>query len=112
MYAKCTNFVNADLIAQGLSPLRPEAAALRAGRLVLQEIDRFRKENADFAFETTLSGKAHLKIIEELKTSGYGVQFFYLWLPRVELSLSRVAGRVMADITFPSRTFDEGMRGL
>jgi predicted ABC-type ATPase len=56
-YANCTNFVNADLIAQGLSPLAPEAAAIRAGRLVLEEVERYRQSGADFALETTLSNR-------------------------------------------------------
>lgn len=34
------HFVNADLIARGLSPLRPELAALAGGRLFLTELDR------------------------------------------------------------------------
>ena len=37
-YADCKNFVNADLIAQGMAPFSPETAAFRAGRLVLNEI--------------------------------------------------------------------------
>ena len=94
-YAKCTNFVNADLIAQGIAPLRPESASIRAGRLVLREIEQYRWQNVDFAFETTLSGRAHLRVIHTLKESGYAIHYFYLWLPTVELSLSRIAGRVM-----------------
>ena len=50
------HFVNADLIASGLSPLRPELATLAAGRLFLAELDRLAKARVDFAFETTLSG--------------------------------------------------------
>ena len=37
-YAHCKNFVNADLIAGGISPLDPDAAAFRAGRLMVEEI--------------------------------------------------------------------------
>jgi len=50
------HFVNADLIASGLSPLRPEVAAVAAGRLFLKELDRLAKARLDFAFESTLSG--------------------------------------------------------
>ena len=56
-YADCRNFVNADLIAQGVSPFSPEAAAFRAGRLMLDEIELLAKRNEDFGFETTLSGR-------------------------------------------------------
>lgn len=36
--AACPVFVNADLIAAGLSPFAPEKAAIRAGRLMLEEL--------------------------------------------------------------------------
>ena len=58
--ARVVHFVNADLIAGGLSPLRPELAALTAGRLVLAELDRLAKSKQNFAFETTLSGPVYL----------------------------------------------------
>jgi predicted ABC-type ATPase len=70
LYASCTNFINADLIAQGVSPLRPEAAAVRAGRLMLEEIERYRKQGIDFSFETTLSGKTQLAVVKALKNTG------------------------------------------
>jgi predicted ABC-type ATPase len=54
------HFVNADLIAGGLSPLRPELAALAAGRIFLKELDRLAKSRADFAFESTLSGLVYV----------------------------------------------------
>lgn len=38
--AACPVFVNADLIAAGLSPFEPERAALQAGRLTLEAIAR------------------------------------------------------------------------
>src|SRR5437588_7865964 len=49
-YANCTNFVNADLIAQGMSPFSPEAAAIRAGRLMLTEIRFFSRRGASLWF--------------------------------------------------------------
>jgi predicted ABC-type ATPase len=93
-FADCKNFVNADLIAQGISPFSPEAAALRAGRLMLDEIADLAKQRADFGFETTLSGHSHLKLLRDLKNIGYQLNIFYLWLPRVELALDRVRTRV------------------
>jgi len=94
-YAKCPNFVNADLIAQGLSPFDPRIAAIKAGRLVLSRIHDFTKSGSDFGFETTLSGRTHLNLFRTLKTGGYRVHIFFLWLPGVELSLLRIKGRVV-----------------
>ncbi len=54
--AGVVHFVNADLIAGGLSPLKPELASIAAARTVLREVDRMVGERMDFAFETTLSG--------------------------------------------------------
>jgi predicted ABC-type ATPase len=93
-YADCPNFINADLIAQGVSPFSPESAAVRAGRLMLQEIDHSARRGVDFGFETTLSGRAHLNLIRFLKHHRYTVSIFYLWLPAVEVALSRVRERV------------------
>jgi len=56
-YADCKNFINADLIALGVSPFSPEAAAFRAGRLMLEEINRYVERGEDFGFETTLAGR-------------------------------------------------------
>lgn len=94
-YAKCPNFVNADLIAEGVSPFSPEAAAFRAGRMMLDEIEFLARRGADFGFETTLSGRTHLTLISDLKRRRYLVHLFFLWVPTVELALSRVKGRVM-----------------
>ena len=62
-YAHCPNFVNADLFAQAFAPFSPERAALKAGKLLLNEIHRLADEGADFAFETTLSGKAYVSFL-------------------------------------------------
>lgn len=93
-YADCSNFVNADLIAQGVSPFSPEAAAFRGGRLMLGEIEQYAERQADFGFETTLSGRTHLNLIRDLKKRGYLVHVYFLWVSGVELVLSRIRGRV------------------
>lgn len=93
-YAQCKNFVNADLIAQGVAPFSPEAAAFRAGRLMLDEIAGFAKRRLDFGFETTLAGRAHLELIRGLQKQGYAAHFFFLWLPSAELAITRVKDRV------------------
>ena len=116
-YVHCKNFINADLIAQGVSPFSPEAAAFRAGRLMLEEIDYYAKRGANFGFETTLSGRSYLSLIRRLKKRGYEVYFFYLWVPSVELALLRIRGRVSlgghdvpaADVR---RRFDRSIRNF
>jgi predicted ABC-type ATPase len=94
-YAECKNFINADLIAQGVAPFSPEAVAFRAGRLMLEEINHYVKRGEDFGFETTLSGRSYLGLIRRLKKLGYRVHFFFLLVPTVDLALTRVRGRVM-----------------
>jgi len=94
-YAECKNFINADLIALGLSPFSPETAAFPAGRLMLEEIQRFAKRGDDFSFETTLSGITYINLIRRLRAQGYAVHIFFLWVPRAELSLSRIRDRVL-----------------
>lgn len=69
-YAKCENFVNADLIAQGLSPFSPAAAGIKAGRLLLKQIHEFAERRVDFAFETTLAGKTYVSLLRRLKQRG------------------------------------------
>lgn len=92
--AKCPRFLNADLIAAGLSPFSPEMAALKAGRLMLQEIDAGVARGESFAFETTLSGLAYLRHIRVWRAAGYHVSLFFLSLPSAELAVSRVRQRV------------------
>jgi len=87
--------VNADLIAQGMSPFSPEAAAVRAGRLMLSEIRFFARRRVTFAFETTLSGRSYLRLIRQLKTQGYKVHFFFLAVKSVDVALLRVKDRVL-----------------
>ena len=88
------HFVNADLIASGLSPLRPELGALTAGRLVLRELDRLAKARQDFAFESTLSGLAYLSRFKRWKAAGYRVEIVYLRLSSPRLAFRRIAARV------------------
>ncbi|PYK97330.1 MAG: Zeta toxin family protein, partial [Verrucomicrobia bacterium] len=68
------HFVNADLIASGLSPLRPELAAIAGGRLFLAKLDRLAHARADFAFETTLSGLIYLQRLKRWKAAGYRIE--------------------------------------
>ena len=92
--ARVVHFVNADLIASGLSPLRPELAALAGGRLFLAELDRLARARADFAFETTLSGLGYLRRLKRWKTAGYNIEIIFLRLASPRLALRRIAARV------------------
>jgi predicted ABC-type ATPase len=93
-YVNCPNFVNADLIAQGLAPFEPRAAAIKAGKLVLQQIHEYARRGVDFAFETTLSGKSYARLLSELKSKGYALHLFFLWIPSPELATARIKDRV------------------
>lgn len=92
--AGIVHFVNADLLAAGLSPLKPELAALAAGKLVLKELDRLAKSRVDFAFESTLSGQTYLARLSRWKKEGYRIEIVFLRLHSVQLALRRIAGRV------------------
>ena len=88
------HFVNADLIASGLSPLRPELAAIAAGRLFLMELHRLARQRVEFAFETTLSSLGYLKHVRRWKAAGYSIQIIFLYLSSPRLALRRIAARV------------------
>jgi len=92
--ARVVHFVNADLIAGGLSPLKPELAAIAAARMVLREIDRLATERLDFAFETTLSGRTYVRRLELWKRAGYRIEIIFLRLGSVDLALRRIDARV------------------
>ena len=92
--AGCPIFINADLIAAGLSPFQPELAALKAGRLMLKEIQEYSQRGANFAFETTLSGRTYMRMISDWQAQGYHVKLFFLNLPSAEMAIMRVAERV------------------
>lgn len=93
-YVKCPNFVNADFIAQGLSPFSPQQAAIKAGKLVLQQIHEFVRQEVNFAFETTLAGKTYVNLFKNLKKKKYTLHLFFLWIPDVKLAISRIEYRV------------------
>lgn len=92
--AACPVFINADLIAAGIAPFAPETASLRAGRLMLQELTRHFIARTSFAFETTLSGRGYLRLIDEWQKAGYRVKLIFLELASAEEAIARVAQRV------------------
>ncbi|MFZ5503719.1 MAG: zeta toxin family protein [Pseudomonadota bacterium] len=92
--AELPNFVNADLIAAGISPFAPELAAFKSGRIMLETIEDYAKRGESFSFETTLSGLTYAQMIPAWRTSGYVVKLIFLSLPDVEMAIERVANRV------------------
>ena len=92
--ADCPDFVNVDLIAAGLSPFDPDRAAIRAGRIMLSEIERRVRKGESFAFETTLSGHVYARLIPRWRNAGYRVKLIFLSLPTPEIAIARVAARV------------------
>lgn len=92
--ADCPVFINADLIAEGLSPFEPEKAAIRAGRIMLALMSEYIRDGKSFAFETTLAGRNYMRSIFEWRSSGYVVKLHFLALPSVEVAIARVAERV------------------
>jgi len=94
LVANCSRFVNADLIAAGLSPLDPEGEVKVASRLFLNEIQAAIHALRDFSYETTLAGRGYLKLIRKLRSEGWKVILIYLALPSLEMSKLRVAERV------------------
>jgi predicted ABC-type ATPase len=84
--AGCPVFINADLIAAGLSPFAPQSAALRAGRIMLEEVKAHARAGDSFAFETTLSGLIYSRLIPRWQRQRYRVKLVYLSLATPELA--------------------------
>ena len=87
-------FVNADVIAAGLSGFDPESVAFEASRIMLERLHALADQRADFAFETTLAARTYASWLKSLQASGYRVSLFYIWLPDIDLAVRRVAIRV------------------
>lgn len=94
-YVQCSYFVNADNIAQGLSPFSPELVAIKAGKILLNEISELINQKKSFAFETTLSGRTYALFMKKARRIGYKTHIFYLWIPSSDLARARVRYRVL-----------------
>lgn len=115
--ANCPDFINADLIARGLSPFAPEKAAIQAAKLMLDQIARKVAGRESFAIETTLSGLNYARHIRRWRKTGYDVQLIFLGLPSAELAVDRVIARVrQGGHHIPEevvrRRFDAGLRNF
>ncbi len=115
--AGCPDFINADLIARGLSPFTPESVAIQAGKIMLGLMASKALRGESFAFETTLSGRNYVRHIRRWKRARYHVKLIFLSLPSADMAVSRVKARVAQrghnvpeDVV--RRRFDAGLRNF
>ena len=94
-YAGSIEYVNPDLMAQGLSPTDIRLSAMKAGKLTLTRIAALIADGAPFGFESTLSGRGHLKLLSDAKAAGYAIHLYYLWMPAAALLPVRIRHRVL-----------------
>lgn len=90
----CKEFVNADEIARGLSPLNPESIAIQAGRIMLERIDELLEQGKNFSIETTLASRSYVQLVKRAQSLGYTVNLLFFWLNSPEVAIQRVAKRV------------------
>ncbi len=90
------SYVNADLIALGLSAYSPETVALEAGRIMLRRLDELGKQHQSFGFETTLASRSYALRLQPWKAAGYSIHLVFLWLQSEEMAIERVRLRVQA----------------
>ncbi len=90
----CREFVNADLIAKALSPFDYDAASIEAGRMMINRINKLIDDGVDFAFETTLSARSFVKLIEKAKGNKYYITIIFLWVNNYKIAVDRVKSRV------------------
>lgn len=112
-----TQFVNADLIAAGLSPFAPERESLQAGKLMLQQISKLVNQGESFCLETTLAGHIYARMIPQWQSKGFTVHLVFLALTNAETAIARVAARVAQGGHFiPEgvirRRFESGLRNF
>jgi len=110
-------YVNADAIAAGLSPLNPDTMAMQAGRLMLERLEMLSNAGTDFAFETTLAARTFAPFLRSCKARGYGINLVYFWLSSPDLAVQRVAERVASGghsipETTVRRRYERGRKNL
>ena len=93
---ECSEFVNSDEFAKGLSPFQPEKASIQASRYMITKIRYLLKRQRDFGIETTLATRTILKTVKMAQAAGYTVTLLYFWLNSPELAVERVRARVAA----------------
>jgi predicted ABC-type ATPase len=110
-------YVNADAIASGLSPLNPASMAMQSGRLMLERLQTLAEAGVDFAFETTLAARTFAPFLNGCKLRGYTINLIYLWLPSADLAVERVAKRVASGghnipVAVVRRRYERGLKNL
>lgn len=116
-YLDIDEFVNADEIARGLNPLKPESANFVAGRIMIERVHSLIQAKSNFALETTCAGHHHAETIKRAKTAGYVTTLIFLWLPSADMAAQRVRSRVQqGGHNIPEKTirrrYDAGLRNL
>ena len=111
------HFVNADLIAKGLSPLDVSLAQLAAGRLMLQRLNELKQSGEDFGFESTFASNMATKFLDELSSKGWTTHLVFVWLSSAELAIERVEVRVESGGHFVEdetirRRYNKGLQRL
>ena len=82
-----------DAIARRLNPLNPSAAAIAAGREVLNRTADYIDRGVSFAVETTLSGRGRLDLIRNAKSRGYEIHLIFIGLNSPERCVTRIRNR-------------------
>jgi len=95
-FAGSIEYVNPDMMAQGLSPTDITLSALKAGKLTLKRIAELIGRGVSFGFESTLAGRGHLKLLSDARKAGYAIHLYYLWMPSSVMLPSRIRHRVLA----------------
>jgi predicted ABC-type ATPase len=93
--AKQLEFVNADLIARGLSPYNPESAAIEAGRILLRRVRQLILDRTGFTWETTMSGRTAVGWLRQARDAGYILKAYFLWVRKPETTIRRIRQRVI-----------------
>lgn len=93
-FVKCQRFINADLIAAGLSPFDPVRVRLKAGRLLIEEMKELIAQKQNFALESTLAGKTYIPFLKTARKAGFSIHIFFLWIAHVHLAKKRILQRV------------------
>ena len=92
--ARQLEFVNADLIARGLSPYDPDSVSFEAGKIALRRVRELIARRIGFTWETTMSGKSAVAWLREARAAGYVLKAYFLWVGDPEVTLRRVRQRV------------------
>jgi len=92
--ARQLEFVNADLIARGLSPYDPDSVSIEAGKIALKRIRELIAQRTGFTWETTMSGRTAVGWLREARESGYVLKAYFLWVRHPETTINRIRQRV------------------